>query len=78
MHAQTGDGVLVEPSLEERITDLNPVSGGEVIRRLKLQQAKAFTLEIQCALYEVPNTESLILMNDFNAKSEYTLKSGTA
>ncbi|VDO94162.1 unnamed protein product [Soboliphyme baturini] len=82
--AQAGVGVLVEPSLSDRIIDWKPVSGRVVILRLKLQQTKSMTLvqvyapnlegeyetfleQVQWALYEMPNTPSLIIVGNFNA-----------
>ncbi|VDP36475.1 unnamed protein product [Soboliphyme baturini] len=55
--SQLDVGILVEPNLVGRIIDWKPVSG-----------RVTFLEEVQCALSEVPNTQSLILTGDFNAQ----------
>ncbi|VDP51763.1 unnamed protein product [Soboliphyme baturini] len=64
-HAQVGVGVLAEHNLADRIIDSKPISG-RVATNFHVEY-ETIPEEVQCALSEVPNTESLILMGDFNA-----------
>ncbi|VDO80973.1 unnamed protein product [Soboliphyme baturini] len=65
--AQAGVRVLVEPNIADRIIDWKPISGRVAYGYNLEGENETFLEEVQCALSEVPNTESLILMGDFNA-----------
>ncbi|VDP29022.1 unnamed protein product [Soboliphyme baturini] len=66
--AEAGVDVPVEPNLADRIIDRKPISGKLYAPNFE-GGYETFGEEVRCALPEVPNAESLILMGDFNPRS---------
>jgi exonuclease III len=83
MSAQAGVGILTSPWLADRVVEWIPMGGRVAVLRVRLEtktlslvqvyapnleaEYAAFLDEVDAALEKVPNTESFILMGDFNA-----------
>ncbi len=82
-HAMAGVGILTSTRLAEKIIDWIPVSMRIGILKLRIDnkilnfvqvyapnresEYESFLEELECSLESIPNSESLILLGDFNA-----------